>query len=112
MNKKKFLYKEASQLLEKGSSLVREEIYQRRRNVMVMGDILEDVRMVKDSEHTTVLKVGFLNDVNAEKRVQEEYMDTFDIVIVGDGSLDPINSIIKESLSNNEQRSEKWRKLI
>ena len=36
-----------------------------RRNVVVVGDIIEDARMVRSSKHDCVLRVGML--VNAEK---------------------------------------------
>lgn len=34
-----------------------------KKNVIVMGDILEDVKMVKHDSHHTVLKIGFLNNL-------------------------------------------------
>ena len=62
---------------------------------MVMGDILDDVKMVRDSEHQVVLKIGFLNDLVKDEHLKEEYMNTFDLVVIGDGSLDPINDLLK-----------------
>jgi hypothetical protein len=56
-----------------------------------MGDMLDDVKMVKSSEHETVLKVGFMND---DRSNEEDYLNTFDIVIAGDGSLSHVNSLI------------------
>ena len=52
-----------------------------------MGDILEDVKMVDESRHEIVLKIGFLNDIRQEDYLIEEFKNTFDIVITGDGSL-------------------------
>jgi len=34
-----------------------------KKNVIVMGDILEDVKMVKEEIHDNVLKIGFLNNM-------------------------------------------------
>jgi HAD superfamily hydrolase (TIGR01544 family) len=34
-----------------------------KRNVIVMGDLLEDIGMVRQSEHDVVLKIGFLNNL-------------------------------------------------
>ncbi len=68
----------------------------RRKNVMVMGDIVEDVKMVREQAHHTVLKVGFMNE-GASDEVTREYMNTFDIVIKGDGSLCEVNSMIKDT---------------
>jgi Pyrimidine 5'-nucleotidase (UMPH-1) len=58
-----------------------------RKNVMVMGDILDDVKMCRESEHDVVLKVGYLNDMARNSHLLEEFTKTFDIVITGDGSL-------------------------
>ncbi len=72
---------------------------------MVMGDILEDVKMVRDHEHHTVLKVGFLNDINKNPGMTYDYMNTFDIVIVGDGSLCPINDILRKTLETKVKKN-------
>ena len=66
-----------------------------RKNVIVMGDIVEDSQMVRDANHETVLRVGFLN-----RQVQEEidegaleiekFRQAFDIIVGGDGSLCPV----------------------
>jgi Pyrimidine 5'-nucleotidase (UMPH-1) len=65
-----------------------------------MGDILDDVKMVRESMHETVLKIGFLNDIKKNAHLTEEFLKTFDIVITGDGSLHPVNYLL-ESLFNN-----------
>ncbi len=59
-----------------------------------MGDILDDVRMVRESQHDIVLKVGFLNDLDKSSHLIQEFMQTFDIVITGDGSLHPVNHLL------------------
>ena len=61
-----------------------------------MGDILDDVKMCKDSEHDVILKVGFLNDPQRNGHLLEEFTRTFDIVIAGDGSLMPVNYILNK----------------
>ena len=76
---------------------------ERRKNVMVMGDILEDVKMVKEQHHNTVLKVGFLNDTEKSAAMTEDYLRTFDIVIVGDGSLCPINNLLKSTFEDHHK---------
>lgn len=77
---------------------------------MVMGDIIEDVKMVRDQAHHTVLKVGFHNDT--KKATVEEFMQTFDIVIVGDGSLCEVNRIISETFLDNKEWSSAIKKSI
>jgi hypothetical protein len=73
---------------------------------MVMGDILEDVKMVREEDHHTVLKVGFLNDTEKSAALTEDYLNTFDIVIVGDGSLCPINQILSKTFGLDAQKKE------
>ena len=66
-----------------------------RKNVLIMGDILDDVKMVRESQHEVVLKIGFLNDISKNAHLTEEFSKTFDIVITGDGSLEPVNYLLK-----------------
>jgi hypothetical protein len=66
-----------------------------RKNVLIMGDILDDVKMIKESEHETVLKIGFLNDIQKNSHLVEEFLKAFDIVITGDGSLHPVNFLLE-----------------
>lgn len=65
-----------------------------RKNVLIMGDILDDVKMVRESLHDVVLKIGFLNDMQKNSHLTEEFTKTFDIVITGDGSLSPVNYLL------------------
>ncbi len=65
-----------------------------------MGDILEDVKMVRENEHNTVLKVGFLNNTEKNADLTADYLKTFDIVIVGDGSLCPINKLLQNTFDD------------
>ncbi|TNV77402.1 hypothetical protein FGO68_gene11395 [Halteria grandinella] len=67
-----------------------------KRNVIVMGDLLEDVQMVRESEHDVVLKVGFLNDLEVKEDMMAEFMKTFDVVITGDGSLQAVNYLLSQ----------------
>ena len=59
-----------------------------------MGDILEDVKMVRQNKHDVVLKIGFLNDSKTHGNLLPEFQKAFDIVIKDDGSLQPINYLI------------------
>lgn len=67
-----------------------------RRNVLIMGDILDDVKMIRDTKHDVVLKVGFLNDMKRTSHLLDEFSKAFDIVITGDGSLQPINFLLNK----------------
>ena len=72
-----------------------------KRNVIIMGDILEDVKMVREHRHEVHLKIGFLNDSVAHAHLKDEFMRTFDIVIEGDGSLEVVNHILKRVMGTS-----------
>ena len=38
-----------------------------------MGDILDDAKMCKESEHDVVLKIGYLNEMHKNAHLLEEY---------------------------------------
>lgn len=65
-----------------------------RKNIILMGDILEDHHMVDTSKHETVLRIGFLNkspnDQDEYNFEMKRYKEKFDIVISDDGSICPI----------------------
>ena len=65
-----------------------------RENVLVLGDIVEDTDMVDHSQHENILAVGFLNDMDKNGHLLEQYMEAFDMVITGDGPLTPVNVIL------------------
>lgn len=60
-----------------------------KKNVIIMGDIIEDVTMVKEENHDIVLKIGYLNDTVKYGHLMSYYLKTFDILITGDGTLYP-----------------------
>lgn len=79
-----------------------------RRNLIVMGDNIGDLHMSQGMKFTNQLTVGFLNDHIEERK--EQYLNSFDIVIVGDSDCHFINTIlnylIEPSLSTIEQESD------
>ncbi|KAI9012569.1 pyrimidine 5'-nucleotidase [Phycomyces nitens] len=63
-----------------------------RQNVILVGDSLGDLQMSKGVRHEMCLNIGFLNhDIEA---LEPKYTEMFDIVIVGDANMLPIQSII------------------
>ncbi|KAM6201508.1 cytosolic 5'-nucleotidase 3A [Rhynchocyon petersi] len=66
-------------------------------NIILLGDSQGDLRMadgVANVEH--ILKIGYLNDRVDE--LLEKYMDSYDIVLVNDESLEVANSILQKIL--------------
>ncbi|KAF0875766.1 cytosolic 5'-nucleotidase 3A isoform X1 [Hyaena hyaena] len=66
-------------------------------NIILLGDSQGDIRMadgVANVEH--ILKIGYLNDRVDD--LLEKYMDSYDIVLVKDESLDVANSILQKIL--------------
>ncbi|XP_008328181.1 cytosolic 5'-nucleotidase 3 [Cynoglossus semilaevis] len=64
-----------------------------RPNVLLMGDSLGDLTMadgVQDMEN--ILKIGFLNDKVEERK--QSYLDSYDIVLVKDETLDVPNAVV------------------
>jgi 5'-nucleotidase len=68
-----------------------------RKNVIVIGDSLEDVKMVDGLNNKVILSIGFLNS-DIEHKL-EIYKNTFDIVIVNDGSFLQVIDLLKEIIN-------------
>jgi 5'-nucleotidase len=77
------------------------EIIKNRKNVMLLGDSIEDIGMIEGFEYDNLIKIGFLNE-NIEKNLNE-FKKNFDIVITNDGSMNYVNQILKEMF--NKKRS-------
>ena len=73
------------------------EIYnviKNRKNLILLGDSLGDLGMVKGFNYNNLIKIGFLN-YNIEES-EQQYHDNFDVVLEGDGDINYINDLIKE----------------
>nr|XP_019938605.1 PREDICTED: 7-methylguanosine phosphate-specific 5'-nucleotidase-like isoform X1 [Paralichthys olivaceus] len=67
---------------------------QGRPNVLLLGDSLGDLTMADGvSEPQNVLTIGFLNDQVEERK--ESYINSFDIVLVKDETMDVPNAILR-----------------
>jgi len=69
------------------------EIIAEKKNIILLGDTLGDIKMVGNFDCNILIKIGFLND-NPENL--EEYKKAYDVVITNDGSFDYVNKLIKE----------------
>ena len=69
--------------------IYKDDTHTLRKNLIVMGDIIEDSKMPKDSEHENLLKIGFFNTTEGHATL-EDFTKHFDLVISSDGSLCPV----------------------
>lgn len=76
-----------------------------RKNVIVLGDQLHDLKVVEPSNHENILSIGYLNDVKNEAQHLDLFVENFDIVICRDGPLLPLNMIIDAVSGNQESGS-------
>ncbi|KAM9426124.1 7-methylguanosine phosphate-specific 5'-nucleotidase-like [Pholidichthys leucotaenia] len=74
-----------------------------RPNVLLLGDSLGDLTMVDGvSEPQNVLTVGFLNDQVEERK--ESYVNSFDIVLVKDETMDVPNAILRYVAASSDKK--------
>lgn len=68
-----------------------------RKNVILLGDNLEDVNMAKALDYNNIIKIAFLNE-NIEEDL-ERYKKNYDIIITNDSSFEYVNKLLKEIIS-------------
>ena len=68
-----------------------------RTNMIMMGDIAADVKMIDKIEYESWIKIGYLN--YKENLENDDFLDNFkqvyDIIITNDGNLDLANALIQ-----------------
>lgn len=65
-----------------------------RKNVILLGDSLDDVGMTAGFNYENIIKIGFLNEKVEENL--DNYKKIFDVIILNDGSLNFVNKLLKE----------------
>ncbi len=63
-----------------------------RDNIILLGDSIDDLKMVEGVSYSNLVSVGFLNE-EVEKNIGR-YLDSFDVVVRDDGSMALVNKII------------------
>jgi 5'-nucleotidase len=63
-----------------------------RRNVILLGDFIDDIGMVEGFDYANLITVGFLNE-NADEQLPA-FREHFDVIITNDGPMDQINSML------------------
>ena len=76
-----------------------------RENQILLGDSIGDRTMCDGGARpSTLLKVGFLNDHVEEKL--ELYRRTFDVVVTGDGSMEWVEELVRETIKSEQEETE------
>ncbi|XP_007940322.1 7-methylguanosine phosphate-specific 5'-nucleotidase [Orycteropus afer afer] len=76
--------------------------FQGKTNVLLLGDSMGDLTMADGVPGVeNILKIGFLNDKVEERR--ERYMDSYDIVLEKDETLDVVNGLLQDILRQGGQ---------
>ena len=70
----------------------------KRKNVILLGDILGDVGMIEGFPYENLIKIGFLNQ-DVDERL-EEFKKNYDVVIINDGSMDYVNEVVGDVISD------------
>ncbi|XP_054449686.1 7-methylguanosine phosphate-specific 5'-nucleotidase [Pteronotus mesoamericanus] len=74
---------------------------QGKTNILLLGDSMGDLTMADGVPGVeNILKVGFLNDKVEEQR--ERYMDSYDIVLEKDETLDVVNGLLQHILHQGD----------
>jgi len=67
-----------------------------RKNVLLLGDGLEDVGMVEGFDYKTLIKIAFLNE-NVEENLPA-FKKVYDVILLGDQDMTYVNKLVKEIL--------------
>jgi 5'-nucleotidase len=65
-----------------------------RKNILLLGDSIDDVDTVQGLKYDNLIKIGFLNE-NAESNIGQ-YKKVYDVVILNDGPMGYINDLLEE----------------
>jgi len=63
-----------------------------RKNVVLLGDSLSDLKMITGFDYDNLIKIGFLNE-NVEANL-DKYKDSYDVVITDDGDMGYVNELL------------------
>jgi 7-methylguanosine nucleotidase len=64
-----------------------------RKNVLLLGDNIEDVGMIEGFDFDNLIKIGFLNE-NVEENL-ELFKKSYDVIILGDGDMNFVNEFLE-----------------
>lgn len=65
-----------------------------RKNIILIGDSLDDIGMATGFDYDNIIKIGFFNEKTEENL--KDYKKVFDVLILNDGPMHYINKLLKE----------------
>ena len=74
------------------------ETIKHKKNVLLLGDQLSDLDMITGFKYDHLIKIGFYN--YKQKNNLAQFKKKYDIIILGDSSLDYVNRLLKEITAN------------
>lgn len=74
-----------------------EKMVEQRKNVLLLGDTLDDIGMLAGFEHDVVIKIGFLSE-DVEKKLPA-YKEVYDVIILNDGNFDFVNELLESLIA-------------
>jgi 5'-nucleotidase len=73
-----------------------------RDNVLLLGDMLSDLKMASCVKYKDLLTVGFCN----HDKDEEQYRDSFDMILMGNPSFSKINELLSQIVGADLEKSE------
>lgn len=70
------------------------KIIKNKKNILLLGDSLDDINMAEGLDYNNLIKVAFLNE-NVDECL-EDYKSNFDVIMLNDAPLFFINNLLKE----------------
>ena len=64
-----------------------------RKNILLLGDSLDDLNMTEGIEYDQIIRVGFMNENTSQ---MDKYAQAFDAVILEDGPMTFVNEVVKK----------------
>ena len=65
-----------------------------RKNVLLLGDSLNDIGMIQGFDYDNLIKIGFLNEKVEESL--DYYKRNYDVIILNDSSMSYVNELLRE----------------
>jgi len=70
------------------------DLIKKRKNVILLGDVIEDTGMITGFTYENLIKIGFFSD--KKEKSLEIYKSYYDAIILNDSGLDYVNQLLEE----------------